>query len=166
MVNPVYHQLDWILNQGVGLQGYFCDALKVKSRTLSKSGQTRHKEVWEKKKKRKENNNNKQRCSFSCLHFSLVSTTSVIIHWCQIPASVFLHEMKNRNSPRILQPSFPAWDCWGPPWTEHLLYSLPFQHADGHHWILQPPINHNLIPYFCSSRDHWYTAGTRSWYLG
>lgn len=45
MVNPVYHQLDWILNQGVGLQGYFCDVLKVKSRTLSKSGQTRYKEV-------------------------------------------------------------------------------------------------------------------------
>lgn len=49
MVNSVYHQLDWILNQGVDLQGYFCDGLKVKNRTLSKSGQTRYKEVWEKK---------------------------------------------------------------------------------------------------------------------
>lgn len=158
MVNTVYHQLDWILYQGADLQGNFCDGLKEKSRTLSKSGQTKYKEVWEKKSKQ---NNNKQRCSFSCLHFCLVSTTSVIIHWWQIPAFVgFLHGMKTSNSPRILQPSFPAWDCWGP-WTEHL-YSLPFQHADGHYWILQPLINHNLVPYFCSSRDHWYTVGTCS----
>lgn len=45
MINPVYYQLDWIINQGIDLQGYFCDGLKENSRTLSKSGQTRYKEV-------------------------------------------------------------------------------------------------------------------------